>query len=104
NFKTGQKYPTPSPGSGERVFYETLLEQKPTSEMAQDWCVAYGVLEEQRAAKLYTMILNRKGKKKEVNSPAVTKNKRPSETASRGAASSRPRKIRDDEDIVGDTG
>ena len=27
--KPDQKFPTPAPGAGERVFYETLLEEKP---------------------------------------------------------------------------
>ena len=42
--KPGQKYPTPTSGAGDRVFYETLLRQKPDSVMAQEWCLAYGVL------------------------------------------------------------
>jgi len=37
--KPGQKYPTPTPGFGDRVFYESLLKRRPDSEMAQDWCV-----------------------------------------------------------------
>ena len=37
--KPGQKYPTPTPGFGDRVFYESLIRQRPTSEMAQDWYV-----------------------------------------------------------------
>lgn len=45
NYKVGQKYPTPSPGNGDRVFYETLLKQRHDSEMAQEWCVQYGILE-----------------------------------------------------------
>ena len=103
HFKAGQRYATPSPGSGDRVFYETLLNQKPDSEMAQEWCVAYGVLDGDRAEVLYHAILNRKGKKKELsNSPAVKK-KRPVEAISR-VPSGKPRKIRDDDDIVGDTG
>jgi hypothetical protein len=44
-----------------RVFYETLLEQRPESEMAQDWCLAYGVLDSKRAAKLYEYYCKRKG-------------------------------------------
>jgi hypothetical protein len=103
NFKTGQRYPTPSPGSGDRVFYETLLTQKASSEMAQDWCVAYGVLDEKQAAKLYDLILNRKGKKSVSNSPAAKKKPR-SEAAGKAAAPSKARKIRDDDDFVGDTG
>jgi len=35
--KPGQKFPTPTPGMGDRVFYETLLRQRPASEMAQEW-------------------------------------------------------------------
>ena len=37
--KPGQKYQTPTPGFGDRVFYESLLRQRPDSEMAQDWYV-----------------------------------------------------------------
>jgi hypothetical protein len=37
--KPGQKHPTPTPGVGDRVFYETLLRQRPDSVMAQEWCV-----------------------------------------------------------------
>jgi hypothetical protein len=35
--KPGQKFPTPTPGVGDRVFYETLLRQRPDSAMAQEW-------------------------------------------------------------------
>ena len=52
NFKPGQKYMTPSPGDGARVFYETLLEQRPDSQMARDWCIAYGILDEAKMKKL----------------------------------------------------
>ena len=37
--KPGQKFPTPTPGFGDRVFYETLLRQRPDSVMAQEWFV-----------------------------------------------------------------
>jgi hypothetical protein len=60
--KPGQKHPTPTKGFGDRVFYETLLRQNPNSEMAQDWCVAYGVLSIQEAEKLYKLVLKRKNK------------------------------------------
>ena len=56
SFKSGQKFPTPSPGNGDRVFYETLLKQKPESEMAQEWCVLYGVLEPDDASRLQKII------------------------------------------------
>ena len=58
--KPGQKYPTPTPGFGDRVFYETLLRQRPDSVLAQEWCVNYGVLPEEEAAKLYKKMLKRK--------------------------------------------
>ncbi|KAG7384507.1 hypothetical protein PHYPSEUDO_002559 [Phytophthora pseudosyringae] len=44
NRKPGQKHPTPSPGFADRVFYESLLQQRPDSRMAQKWCLEYGVL------------------------------------------------------------
>uniref|UniRef100_A0AAV1VF20 Uncharacterized protein n=1 Tax=Peronospora matthiolae TaxID=2874970 RepID=A0AAV1VF20_9STRA len=44
NRKPGQKHPTPSPGFADRVFYESLLQQRPASRMAQKWCLEYGVL------------------------------------------------------------
>lgn len=41
--KPGQRFPTPSPGSGARVFYETLLQEKPECLMALQWCVDHGI-------------------------------------------------------------
>lgn len=60
--KPGQKYPTPTRGFGDRVFYETLLKQNPSSAMAQEWCVNYGVLSREDASKLHRKIMKRKGK------------------------------------------
>jgi hypothetical protein len=40
--KPGQKFQTPTAGSGDRVFYETLLRQRPDSAMAQE---GYGSLQ-----------------------------------------------------------
>mmetsp|Transcript_18892 Transcript_18892/g.45628 ORF Transcript_18892/g.45628 Transcript_18892/m.45628 type:complete len:88 (+) Transcript_18892:194-457(+) len=62
--KPGQRYPTPTPGFGDRVFYESLIRQRPTSEMAQDWCLAYGVLSHKRSAKLFDIVQERKRKQK----------------------------------------
>jgi len=56
NPKPGQRYLTPSPGDGTRVFYETLLEQKPNSKMAQEWCLAYGALNEAQASALFKKV------------------------------------------------
>lgn len=60
--KPGQKFPTPSPGSGDRVFYDTLLKQRPDSEMAQEWCVTHGTLELEEAIKVYRLICKRKNR------------------------------------------
>jgi hypothetical protein len=60
-YKPGQKYPTPAPANGDRVFYESLLSQRPNSEMAQEWCVVYGILEENEASRVYKLICKRKG-------------------------------------------
>lgn len=37
SLKPGQKFSTPTPGFGDRVFYETLYRQRPDSFMAQEW-------------------------------------------------------------------
>mmetsp|Transcript_14242 Transcript_14242/g.29744 ORF Transcript_14242/g.29744 Transcript_14242/m.29744 type:complete len:101 (-) Transcript_14242:188-490(-) len=58
--KPGQKYPTPTPGFGDRVFYESLLKQRQTSEMAQDWCLNYGILSHKKAEKLLVIVTERK--------------------------------------------
>ena len=60
DLKPGQKFPTPTPGFGDRVFYETLLRQRPDSAMAQEWCVYYGVLPRKEAERLHTMVTERK--------------------------------------------
>jgi hypothetical protein len=41
--KPGQNFRTPTAGCGDRVFYETLLRQRPDSAMAQEW---YGNLQD----------------------------------------------------------
>uniref|UniRef100_A0A7S2PPK8 Uncharacterized protein n=1 Tax=Leptocylindrus danicus TaxID=163516 RepID=A0A7S2PPK8_9STRA len=98
NGKPGQKYPTPTAGAGDRVFYETLFRQRPSSKMAQEWCLFYGVLPESEAAQLYKVVMKRKAKGKSnskdssVNSPA---RKRKKSTGSR-------KKIIDD--AIGDPG
>mmetsp|Transcript_9009 Transcript_9009/g.11967 ORF Transcript_9009/g.11967 Transcript_9009/m.11967 type:complete len:164 (+) Transcript_9009:75-566(+) len=59
--KPGQRYPTPTPGEGTRVYYESLFHQNPRSELAQEWCVNYGILEWKLAWKVYKKICERKG-------------------------------------------
>ena len=93
-FKTGQKYATPAPGNGDRVFYETLYQQNPQSEMAQEWCVSYGVLSEKEANHVYNAICKRKGKPGMISSP----------DPKRVAPVSKGRKVRVDDDVEDDTG
>lgn len=118
-FKVGQKFPTPPPGAGDRVFYETLLEQNPDSEMAQDWCLAYGVLPDDKAAQLNKVVNNRKSKPLGSNRPAVASpvkakssstnnsSKHPSSSANNSSSGGVKRKsnvILDDDAIGADTG
>ena len=84
NPKPGQIKITPSPGNGERVFYETLLEQRPDSEMAQDWCLQNGVLDEKAAARLMAVIAKRKA-----NPPSQKKAPPPAAAAAAAAAASK---------------
>ncbi|GMI54739.1 hypothetical protein ScalyP_jg12180 [Parmales sp. scaly parma] len=55
--KIGQKHNTPSPGEGDRVFYESLYKQNPSSLMAMEWCVAFGVLSAVEAARVNKLLI-----------------------------------------------
>ena len=88
DFKPGQKYPTPAPANGDRVFYESLLDQKPESEMAQEWCLSYGVLPIDKAEKLYKSVCQRKGIKP--NQSPATKKPSSSSSSSAAAGNSKP--------------
>ena len=46
--KPGQKFETPDESDGTRVFYETLLREKPESKMAEKWLMEYGCLSDER--------------------------------------------------------
>eukprot|EP00752_Nemacystus_decipiens_P009590 g8568.t1 len=70
--KAGQKAPTPSPGQASREFYETLLKQKPDSHMAQEWCLAHGVLGAAEAEALYKRVCKRKGIQPAAHAPALS--------------------------------
>jgi len=43
--KVGQKKETPDDLDGSRLFYQSLHEQNPSSEMAARWCIQHGVYE-----------------------------------------------------------
>lgn len=97
NFKPGQKYPTPSPGSGERVFYETLFQQKPESVMAKEWCLAYGILDWNVAEQLYKLGGGIKKVVGKANVSGKNNNKAESKSVKRA-------KIINEDDIAADTG
>jgi hypothetical protein len=92
----------------DRVFYETLIEQNPNSEMAQEWCLAYGILSWERANKLNMLVCKRKGKPvASVASPVAIKgssNGKSSSAGANGGGNKRGRKVIDDDDVAGDTG
>ena len=107
SFKPGQKFPTPSPGSGDRVFYDTLLRQRPDSDMAQEWCVTHGTLEVEEALQLYKLICKRKNREFDYKSPPpVIVKKSASEKTQRTTTttSSRSNKIIDETNETIDTG
>ncbi len=78
------------------------MEQRPDSDMAQEWCLAHGILEWGKAKKLYETICKKKGKpiiKYEQKSP-VKASRAPAPVVKKEAA--KKRKLVSD-DIV-DTG
>ena len=99
SFKPGQKFPTPSPGSGDRVFYDTLLQQRPESEMAQEWCVSHGTLELEEAIKLYRLICKRKNREFDFQPTSSTVKKPTTQRTSTGKS-----KIVDETNDTIDTG
>ena len=99
--KTGQKFVTPSPGYADRVFYESLLRQRPDSEMAQEWCVQYGILPEERAAQLWKLICKRKASG---SSPSKKSSSSSSSSSSNPPKKQKTAKVVDATAIVADTG
>lgn len=55
----GQKHEPPEERDPLRIFYETLYEQRPTSEMAEFWMMEHGLLSPEKAKKAF----NKKQKK-----------------------------------------
>lgn len=45
----GQKHETPDENDGSRLFYTSLLRQKPASKMALQYCLEHGLLSEDQA-------------------------------------------------------
>eukprot|EP00607_Mallomonas_marina_P007717 CAMPEP_0182416860 /NCGR_PEP_ID=MMETSP1167-20130531/1244_1 /TAXON_ID=2988 /ORGANISM="Mallomonas Sp, Strain CCMP3275" /LENGTH=135 /DNA_ID=CAMNT_0024589989 /DNA_START=100 /DNA_END=504 /DNA_ORIENTATION=+ len=96
--KPAQKFPTPSPGNGDRVFYETLLKQRPDSEMAQDWCLAYGILSITEATVLQQKINKRKQTKQSPAKAKPAQSSKTSVTANKSKTSRRRKRDDDDDD------
>merc|ERR1712196_217835 len=65
DFKIGQRKVTPPPGAGDRVFYESLYRQRPSSFMALKWCVEYGVLDESEVKAAVALLEKRKAELKQ---------------------------------------
>lgn len=88
------------------MFYETLIEQLPNSEMAQEWCLAYGILDQNRAFKLNAIVCKRKGKSvpsTQQNGKILSSQTGKSVIASKTTNSKR-KKTTVDDDVIGDTG
>ena len=54
----GQRYPIPPQDDGTRVFYESLLRQKPDCIMAKVWCLRHGMLPLDQAKKFMEDLKN----------------------------------------------
>ncbi|ETI51940.1 hypothetical protein F441_04809 [Phytophthora nicotianae CJ01A1] len=85
NRKPGQKHPTPSPGFADRVFYESLLQQRPDSRMAQKWCLEYGVLKWAEAEALCKKLGVSTNVTRPAKSPKIKKQKSSTSSAIRRA-------------------
>ncbi|GAB5031708.1 dna ligase 1-like [Nannochloropsis oceanica] len=102
--KPGQKYTTPTPGVPERIFYESLYEQNPESFMAQEYCVQYGILEEDEAMKIFKRVQARKAKGA-IYSPSPVKKSTAAAAAKKGGVGgAKKKKRRLDDDAPVDTG
>ena len=86
-----------------RVFYETLLRQRPDSIMAKDWCLAYGVMEESVAKKEYKAQIKRKEAGK---SSAGSKSPPPpaAKSGSKKTGSKKKKKRKLEDDVAYDAG
>lgn len=74
--------------------------------MAQDWCLAYGILPFERANKLNMIVCKRKGKPvASIASPAGKVGSKTSKPAAKTTnTTSKRKKVQNDDDVVGDTG
>ena len=95
--KPGQKYPQPTPGAADRVFYETLLEQKPESMMAKQWCLEHGCVDKEVAERLVKELAGYKPGRLGSRPAASAAASSPASTHT-----ARPTKVRNDMEIDAD--
>ena len=63
-YKPHQTQPTPSPGAGDRVFYESLYRENPSSDMGLIWCMEHGVFLIDEHTRLIPRYLEAKSRKR----------------------------------------
>ena len=97
-FKPGQRYPTPAPGAGDRVFYESLYNQRPSSFMALQWCLKYGVLPREECPALLKELEKRKKK----GGSSVSYTSSPEKKSAK--AKTKKRKLKHKTEAIGDAG
>ena len=69
--KFGQRYPTPSPGAGPRVFYESCFKENPKSNMSLVWLIEHGVFSAEEAQKRKGAFEKAKLAMREMSRPTV---------------------------------
>ncbi|CAM9837768.1 unnamed protein product [Chrysoparadoxa australica] len=90
------------------LIWQSLYSQKPSSEMAQDFVVAYGVLSWDEAQKLYLKVCKRKGAKPAASAAAKAEKGKPEAKpkASKKKPAARGRgkkaKVLEDDDLLPD--
>lgn len=77
-----------------------MLQQRPSSEMAQDWCLAYGVLPAEQARTLYADFCNRKG----IKAPSAPQVSSPVKKSAVPVKAARKRRVLADDDVEVDDG
>lgn len=85
----GQKYDIPEEREPLRIFYESLSEQIPSSEMAEFWLMEHGLLSPDKAKKAFEK-KQRKQKQQRLGTPIKS---RPPAIASKPESSKRPQQV-----------
>lgn len=72
--------------------------------MAQEWCLAYGILPFDKANKLNMIVCKRKGKPVTSMASPVKASSSKAQSKASAAPAGRKRKVVDDDDVAGETG